>query len=229
MNELTDKCGKKTIIALAASVGLNIFLAAFALGHTFTLHPHPGDVGPMPPPSFAMNKPAGGPGMPFFGPQALFTADEMRAQEEKMRDNFEKVAGLRKTFAEKLSAGAVTREEALAHFAAIDQIMDPVRKEAQGKAADKISQLSDEDRRTFAQNLARHESRMMNGPGGFGGRGMGGQGQGMGGQGRVVGPGMGFGGPGRGGPAMNAPASAPDTATPPAPPQEDPAAAQPAR
>jgi hypothetical protein len=222
MNEVTEKCGKKVAVLLAASLGLNIFFLAFSLGHGLTPHPHPDEVGLLPPPPpFAMNKP--GSGVPFFGPQALFTADEMRSQEDMMRERFDKVAGLRKAFAEKLAAGAVSRDDALAHFADIDQVMDSVRKEAQGKAADKISQMSDEERKQFAQNLAQNEGRMMRGQGRMGGRGMGGQGMG--------GPGMGFGGgQGRGGLGMNAPLTPPDAAAPSAPPQPqaEPAAAQPA-
>lgn len=213
MSEENGCAKKKPYVGLAASLAANIFFAAFILGHVVSPHGHPGDQGPGPapqPPAAQQNGPLQRGGGPLFGPQALFTPEEMRAQEDVMRTNFEKVGALRKAFAEKLAAGPVTQEEAQAHFAAIDEVLDPVRKATQAKAAEKIAALSDEARAAFAQNLTLREER---GPHGFGGRG-----QGMNGVGPMGGRGMNGPGP-MGGSGMDMPPPPPaEGAQPPAPP-----------
>jgi hypothetical protein len=145
----------KTRLALFASLTANIFLVAFFLGR-FSAPSFP-----PPPPEFGDHGMMlhGGPGGPRHGPPqlmglgTLLTPEELRAEDERMRDNFDKVSTLRKDFAARLDAAPVTKEDALKHFSDVDQVMDEVKKEAQAKAAEKISAFSPDDRRQFAKSL----------------------------------------------------------------------------
>ena len=147
--------GKQRLVFIG-SIALNIFLIAFVLGRlsVFGFAPPPP---PPPPPPF------GGHGIhgempsspPMVGMSALLSRDEMRDQMKGMRENFSKIRDVRKGFADKLKAGPVTKEQALAHFAQIDSMMDGMRKQSQVKMAEKISSLSEEDRLRFADKLDR--------------------------------------------------------------------------
>lgn len=146
---------KKNRVALFVSVAANIFLFAFLLGRFSSHEMPPHQFGPM-----GMNPPnmqqGGMPGAgipPFFGPGDLFGPNEMHANEASMHENFDKMEVLRNALAVQLQAGPVSKEEVLKHFADLDQVVDAVKKEAQGRAADKISAMSEEDRKHFAQML----------------------------------------------------------------------------
>jgi hypothetical protein len=151
-------------IVLIGSVTLNIFLLAFVLGRMsmgpppppppphggpgfFGMHegppphgPHPGDHGDMPPP-------------PFFSPSGLFSPEEMKADAAKNKENFDKMHDMRKAFGAQLQQGPVTRDQVLAHFAEIDQIMDTLRHSTQDRVADKITSMSVEERARFGEKL----------------------------------------------------------------------------
>ena len=157
------------------SVALNIFLIAFILGRVSMMGMMPpppppppfamGDMPPpppegAPPPPFAMGghmlpPPMGGhmPPPPFFAPADLFSPEEMHEGFEKMHENFTKIEALRQDFARQLQQGSVTKEQALAHFAQVDQVMDSVKKEMQEKAAQKISVMTPEERQRFADRV----------------------------------------------------------------------------
>lgn len=167
MNDSTSQHNRW--IALFVSLAVNIFLIAFMLGRFSSpglMPPPPFDLGgmPMPPPIMAggphssMPMDKGGhrmPHPPFFGPGDLFTPDEMQANGEPLRENFEKLNALREAFAKKLTDGAVSKEDVLKHFADMDQIFDQVRKQTQQKAAEKISNMSPEERQRFAKTLGK--------------------------------------------------------------------------
>ena len=167
------KCGRAVLLS---SVALNIFLAAFVLGRVsmHLMEPPP----PPPPPPFAAGAmpppPFGGPGVGhhdhehghFFGPADLFTPEEMKEGADKMHENFKQVDMLRSDFAHQLQHGGVTKEQALEHFAKVDQLMESMKKDMQDKAASKISQMSDADRERFAEHLLKGPPE--GGPGGPG-------------------------------------------------------------
>jgi hypothetical protein len=92
---------------------------------------------------------------PFFSPAELFSPEEMKADFVKMQENFVKMQELRKSFAEQLKQGSVSKEAILKHFAEIDQLMSSVRNQTQEKAAAKISSMSAEERQRFAKKLLR--------------------------------------------------------------------------
>lgn len=152
----------KGSMALILSVAVNIFLLAFTLGHFNGRQQAPFDRMMM-----AGNRPYahGGPGRGFMpppgiGPHDLFGPKELQLDETRMREHFEKMDALRKDFASKLQAGPVSKEEVAAHFAAFDEVMNNVRMEARDRAVERISSMSDEDRKNFAQKLMRrHEER----------------------------------------------------------------------
>lgn len=158
-------------VILLASVALNIFLVAFVAGRLNVNNPPPpppaaeqadeaGDRADRPLRRGFRNDPddrakAGRKGMmpPMFGPRDLFEPDELRADETRMRENFEKMDALRKAFAAQLQAGPISKDDVLKHFASIDDVMGTVKKEAQDRAATRISSMSDEDRGKLAQTL----------------------------------------------------------------------------
>ncbi|MDD3371746.1 MAG: hypothetical protein PHE27_07995 [Alphaproteobacteria bacterium] len=149
---MTD-CSLKTggRVALVVSVAANIFLVAFVLGRLTVGQPPaaaPANFrGMMRPPAGHMMPP------PMFGPSDLFGPDEVRADETRMREHFDKMDSLRKAFASQLQAGPVSKDDVLKHFADIDQALVNVKKEAQERAAEKISSMSDDDRSHLAQTL----------------------------------------------------------------------------
>ena len=148
----TSICVKKPVVLLT-SLALNIFLVAFLLGRCST-HPM------MPPPFMGGHSP-GGFGMHgdmpppplFFGPEALFSPQEMQKNFSVMQNSFEKGQKLRKEFAAQLKKGPVTKEQVLKHFSELDQTMNDVKGQMQEKAADKISSMSQEEREEFADHL----------------------------------------------------------------------------
>ena len=147
-------------IALLGSVALNIFLVAFVLGHFgafgMMLPPPPFMMGGhpmMPPPMMEGMLPP----PPFFGPSDLFSREEMKENFAHMQDNFKKIQDLRHAFAEQLKKGSVTKEDVLKNFAQIDQLMIDVKKQAQEKAAEKISSMSLDQRKRFADRLSGNE------------------------------------------------------------------------
>lgn len=109
-------------------------------------HPQDGAFADMPPP----------PPPPMFGPAELFTPEELRNDLESMKSKFDEVRQMRKDFAHKLEQGPVTKEEVLAHFEQVETLMNSIRSQTQHKLADKMSQLSDEERKRFAKRFARH-------------------------------------------------------------------------
>ena len=147
-------------IMLFGSLALNILLFGFIFGRSspFLFHPPWG-------PRFAdgvMSLPPPPPGIhhfgppPLFGPDALFNPDEMRDAERRFSENFDQINALRHQFGARLESGPVTKEEALKHFADIDQIVAAVQKEAQEKAASKLASMSPEERQRFASFLSDH-------------------------------------------------------------------------
>ena len=94
---------------------------------------------------------------PFFRPSDLFGQDEMKQDFVQMQENFEKIQGLRQAFSEQLKKGSVTKEDVLKHFAQIDQLMMDVKNQAQEKAAEKISTMSPDERKRFANRLSGNE------------------------------------------------------------------------
>lgn len=156
MSDHNQNC--KTQGFLFLSVAVNIFLVAFVLGRFSAPMPPPhgpmgfGIPGGMMPPPMEMRHGDRGP-PPFMGPGQLFSPDEMKKEDELMHQSFEKANALRRDFAARLDKGAVTKDEVLQHFAGVDQVMDGVRKEAQEKAAEKISAMSQDDRLKFARSL----------------------------------------------------------------------------
>jgi len=155
----TGSCNKNRK-ALLGSIALNIFLVAFVLGHfgAFGMMPPPppfmmGGHPMMPPPMMGGMLPP----PPFFGPSDLFSREEMKENFAHMQENFEKIQDLRQAFAEQLKKGSVTKEDVLKNFAQIDQLMMDVKKQAQEKAAEKISSMSPEQRKRFADKLSGNE------------------------------------------------------------------------
>ena len=160
---MTDQnLGNKGRVALFASVAANMFLIAFTLGR-FTTPGFGGHSMMFPPDMHGGLRPfirQGGymsPPPPFFGPDDLFTPDEMRADEIRMREDFDKIGVLRNEFAAQLEAGPVSKDDVLKHFARIDQVMDALKREAQARAADKISAMSQVERHEFAQSVLEKE------------------------------------------------------------------------
>jgi hypothetical protein len=137
---------------LLASVALNIFLVAFTLGRCSDHMMHPpfteghgprgfgGPHGNMPPP-------------PFFGPDALFTHEEMEQNFAAMKENFERGDKLRADFAGQLKKGPVTKDAVLKHFSNINTLMEADKIRMQDKAAEKISIMTDQQRAEFAEQL----------------------------------------------------------------------------
>ncbi|MFA5040087.1 MAG: hypothetical protein WC464_00440 [Bdellovibrionales bacterium] len=140
---------KKCRIAFYASVAANIFFVAFLLGRFI---PHEGLL-----PFEHVGRVQGGmlpgPMPPVFGPHDLFKPDEVRADEARLRKNFEEMDTMRKAFAAKLQTGPVSKEEALKHFEEIDKVMEGIKKEAKERFADRISAMSDAERQRFSQKL----------------------------------------------------------------------------
>jgi hypothetical protein len=167
--------GHKGRIALLGSIILNIFFVAFILGRisVFGLMPPPppfgmGDhmpphmmFGATPPPPFGGMMRGGmhgempmPPPPPFFSPADLFTPEEMKQDFAKMEENFGKMRTLRQDFGKQLEQGPVSKEDVLKHFAVIDQLMESVKKQMREKAAEKISAMSPEERKRFADRLS---------------------------------------------------------------------------
>ena len=159
----TGPCNKGRA-AFFGSIGLNIFLLAFVLGRAsmpglmqpppFGMGHHmpPGMYDDMPPPPFGGmhhgHKPPS-----FFSPADLFSPEEMQEDFAVMQQNFETIGKLRQDFAKRLEQDGVTKEEVIEHFAEIDQFMDKVKKQMQEKAAAKISTMSPDERKRFADRL----------------------------------------------------------------------------
>ena len=182
---MSDGKGKNAL--LLGSVAANIFLVAFTIGrwsapgmmppppmmfagHEQAMHGAPGE----PPPWMNHGERGdlgpegrGGPGMPppppMFGPDDVFSPQEMQQNMQEMQQSFEKVQGLRKNFAAKVEKGPVTKEEVLQHFADIDAVMGSVKGKVQEKTAEKISTMSDDDRKKFAARLKEHCDRPPHG------------------------------------------------------------------
>ncbi len=153
---------KKGHIALVTSVAANIFMVAFLLGKM--------GAGPEAPPQpsgpMGAMSPQAGPGFvppPAFGPGDLFKPEDLQADEIRLQSKFEKMDALRKDFAKQLESSAITKEQALKHFADINQIMDGVKKEAQERMADKIASMSETERKNFAQTLINRKGGLMGG------------------------------------------------------------------
>jgi hypothetical protein len=147
---------QKTRIALLVSLAVNIFLVAFVLGQ-FSGHERFMPLPMEPQGMFQAHMPPGFAHPPIFGPGDIFEPNEIRADEARMSANFEKMEDTRKAFAAQLQAGPVSKEEVLKHFAAMDEIMEGIKKEAQERAANKISSMSEEERKRLAQFLTSHD------------------------------------------------------------------------
>ncbi len=185
MSNSNSLMNSKTLLAL--SLAANIFMGSFMLGrlsmqppcppHEMSGQwkggphggPHGGpDGGPPPggkggPPN---DKDAGRrPPPPFMSPAGLFTPEEMKAEFGQMQETFSKMDAMRKAFAEKLKTSKATKEEVLRHFDEVDALMQGARKVTQEKAADKISNFTDEQRADFAQKLLEERPGPGQGPG----------------------------------------------------------------
>lgn len=151
---------------LIGSVALNIFLIAFVLGRFsapgMMMPPFAGMMPPGMPPM--MGGPHGMPGRgvpfpppPFIGLNDIFNEDEMREVFTKIGETFAQLQVIRSDFAKQVEAGPVSKEEALANFSRIDEAMMNVKESFQQKAAEKISQMTPEQRKRFAEKLASKE------------------------------------------------------------------------
>lgn len=154
---------EKQRIVLIGSVLLNVFLVAFIIGRATMMPPPP----PPPPPPGAHGEMP--PPPPMVGPAELFSPGEMRAEMEAMKGNFDKVRDIRKAFAAKLKAGPVSKEEVLAHFDHVDQLMAQIRDQTQEKMAEKIANLNPEQRQRFASRMERTRRSGLDGRHGPGG------------------------------------------------------------
>jgi uncharacterized membrane protein len=175
--------GKITTAALLGSVAANIFLAAFVLGRLTSpaAAPHyeqlqkmgvssgyvpaplgmqgrgPGGPGGGPGGPGMMGRGPGGPGgpqpPPLFRPEDVFNAQEMQQAMQETQANFQKADQLRADFANKLEQGSVSKDDVLKHFADMDAIMNSVKLKVQEKTAEKISTMSDDERKQLAQRM----------------------------------------------------------------------------
>ena len=155
----------KTTAALLASLGFNIFCVAFFLGRV-------SGPGMLPPPGFGRDGMPphehgfehdghfgheGQKGMPprppMFTPDLLFTHEEMEQHFADMKKNFSKVQSLGTAFADKLEKGPVSKEEVAQYIGSVDTTIDAARKAMREKAIDKISTMSEEDRKKLAGRL----------------------------------------------------------------------------
>lgn len=102
-----------------------------------------GHSGRMPPP----------PPPPFISPMDVFSREEMEQEFAQMRANFEQIAALRIEFAQKLDASGMAKEDVLSHFAEVDALMSKVRTESQQKLAERISAMSEQERKALAAKL----------------------------------------------------------------------------
>jgi hypothetical protein len=163
---------------------------------------------------------------PLFRPEDVFNAQEMQQAMQEMQQNFQKADALRADFAHKLEQGSVSKDDVLRHFADVDAIMNSVKLKVQEKTAEKISTMSDDERKALAAHLQQRGGPPgMNGmpgspplPGEQGSPGMPGM-QGMPGQG--FGPGQGpepmGSGPGQGPQQGLPPSQGPGQGQPPGP------------
>jgi len=144
------------------SAALNIFLVAFILGR-LTGEPHF-----LPPPMFWGH---GGPGQegfmrddaraddkdrerpPLFGPDDLFTKEEREANLTAVNPMFDQAQALRQSFAKHLKDHAVTKDEVVKHFEAVDTIMEKLVRTMQARAAEKLASMPAENRAKFAEYL----------------------------------------------------------------------------
>ncbi len=160
--------GKIKTAALLGSVAANIFLVAFVLGRMTSPAAAPqtmgfpfgqmqqqGMGGPFGGPPPRMNGSPGGPPQPppIFRPEDVFNAQEMQQAMQETQQNFQKADALRADFANKLEQGPVSKDDVLKHFADMDTIMNSMRLKVQDKTAEKISTMSDDERRQLAQRL----------------------------------------------------------------------------
>lgn len=165
-----------TSIVTVASMALNIFLVAFLLGH----NPPPPPPPPPPPAEAMMGEPPppppggpegphgpgpggpdgpGGPGgkhhrPPFMPPSALFTPEEMKADEPFMHEHFEKAHKLRQDFATQLSQGEVTPDVINAHFKELDAVTGELKEHFHQKLIEKIQRMTPLERKDFAKQMA---------------------------------------------------------------------------
>lgn len=78
---------------------------------------------------------------------------EMKEQTARLRKQFDQLIALRLDFARRLQNGPVSKEEVLRYFAETEEVLESERKQAQQEAVDRISSMSPEDRKRFAQRL----------------------------------------------------------------------------
>jgi hypothetical protein len=176
MSELFGVTSKIRAVMLI-SVALNIFLVAFFLGRTTImplrgvkpfkeLHQEQGELCEdegfadggehMPPPPHGEHHGHMPPPPPFFGPDDLFTHEEMEQQMSFMRENFDKMDAMRREFANRIAAQPVSKDQVIQHFNEVDKVMTDLRLRTQAKAAEKISKMTQEERKAFAEKLVRH-------------------------------------------------------------------------
>jgi hypothetical protein len=158
------------------SIALNIFLVAFVFGrmsimpdkahherppfaqegelcehgvdsHRPPFHGDPMHDRTMPPPP------------PLFSPEMIFSKEEMEKDFPAVKSKFDAMQVKREEFLKTLEHKQLSKEEILAHFAEIDAIMDGVRVHAQQKAAEKLSSMSEEERKEFITRAQEHGHR----------------------------------------------------------------------
>lgn len=149
---------------------INIFLCAFLLGQvglpamifpdaSMEAHPAMPEAYPPAPPWMRGSRADMPPPPPFFGLGDLFSPAEMKEQAARLRKQFDQVSALRLDFARRLQNGPVSKEEVLRHFADTEEVLESVKRQAQERAADRISSMPPEDRKRFAQRLASPQPR----------------------------------------------------------------------
>jgi len=141
---------KKCRALFIASIAANIFLVAFILGRAtpYALPPLPPD---HPPPFQEGMGPPGPP--PTFGMRDLYNPKELRVEEEHVHEYFSKMNKLRNDFAMRLQEGPISKEEVLKHFTVFDSVLENIEDETRGSAAEKISLMSEQERKNLASKL----------------------------------------------------------------------------
>jgi hypothetical protein len=159
--------------ALLLSLAVNIFLAAFLLGRASTglggldlghLSPfhtaavdagfchHGGLPGEMPPPpDGGLSGPPHHP--PFIHSNAVFSEEEMAADEPFIKQEFAKIRELRTTFIQQLATGEVSEHDIDQHFIAVEKVMDELKDHVRKRVAKKIGAMTPEERKQLSERL----------------------------------------------------------------------------
>ncbi|MDD3030379.1 MAG: hypothetical protein PHS57_08935 [Alphaproteobacteria bacterium] len=184
---ITCSSEKRGQAILFFSLAANLFFIAFLLGRWGAPEPAAPSANVAMPPQGVMPG-VGTIGMmapPAFGPGDLFKPDDMMVDEARMKENFDKMYALRKDFADKLHAGAVSKDDIVKHFEDMDRVRGAIRSEARDRAVERISNMSAAERENFA-NFLMDRGRRPFGGNGRGGHFGAGRGVGMGPRGQAI-------------------------------------------